>query len=161
MYKNVETAMKTITAAEAGWLSTIVQLGFVVGTALAAVLNLADLIPSGRYFAMTGVKFNMALRGTAAADFGCNRVVAGPLTSRSMILIVGTAFFGERAPARPGAICLNDMATGTRSSCAFRAGASSGFGMRRSKRWLLSGPRPTRNMPSIPRLCGHTNMQPA
>ena len=28
-------------------------------------------------------------------------------------------------------------------------------------RWFLSGPRPTRNMPSIPRLCGRTNMRPA
>ena len=44
-----------ITAAEAGWLSTIVQLGFVVGTGLAAVLNLADLIPSGRYFAIASI----------------------------------------------------------------------------------------------------------
>ena len=36
---------------EAGWLSTVVQLGFVVGTALAAVLNLADTLPSRWYFA--------------------------------------------------------------------------------------------------------------
>jgi MFS family permease len=35
---------------EAGWLSTIVQLGFVLGTALAALLNLADTIPSRWYF---------------------------------------------------------------------------------------------------------------
>lgn len=36
---------------EAGWLSTVVQLGFVGGTALAAVLNLADTLPSRWYFA--------------------------------------------------------------------------------------------------------------
>lgn len=36
---------------EAGWLSTVVQLGFVVGTALAALLNLADTLPSRWYFA--------------------------------------------------------------------------------------------------------------
>ena len=36
---------------EAGWLSTAVQLGFVIGTALAAVLNLADTLPSRWYFA--------------------------------------------------------------------------------------------------------------
>lgn len=36
---------------EAGWLSTVVQLGFVLGTALAALLNLADTLPSRWYFA--------------------------------------------------------------------------------------------------------------
>jgi MFS family permease len=34
-----------------GWLSTSVQLGFVAGTAAAALLNLADTLPSRRYFA--------------------------------------------------------------------------------------------------------------
>lgn len=34
-----------------GWLTSIVQLGFVVGTALAAILNLADIVPSRWYFA--------------------------------------------------------------------------------------------------------------
>ncbi|MBT8336843.1 MAG: MFS transporter [Gemmatimonadetes bacterium] len=32
-------------------LTTVVQIGFVVGTALAALLNLADIWPSGRFFA--------------------------------------------------------------------------------------------------------------
>jgi MFS family permease len=36
---------------EVGWLTAVVQLGFVVGTALAAVLNLADLVPSRYYVA--------------------------------------------------------------------------------------------------------------
>ena len=36
---------------ETAWLTTIVQLGFVCGTAVAAVLNLADVIPSHRFFA--------------------------------------------------------------------------------------------------------------
>ncbi len=35
---------------QAGWLTTAVQLGFVVGTAVAAVLNLADIFPSRFYF---------------------------------------------------------------------------------------------------------------
>lgn len=35
----------------AGWLTTTVQLGFVAGTALAALLNLADLVPLRRLFA--------------------------------------------------------------------------------------------------------------
>ncbi|MEO5579362.1 MAG: MFS transporter, partial [Gemmatimonadaceae bacterium] len=39
--------------AEAGWLTAIVQLGFVCGTALSAVLNLADIVPSRRLFAVS------------------------------------------------------------------------------------------------------------
>lgn len=41
----------SLDAAQVGWLTAIVQLGFVVGTALAAVLNLADLVPSRYYVA--------------------------------------------------------------------------------------------------------------
>ncbi len=41
--------------AHAGWLTTIVQLGFVCGTAAAALLNLADVLPSRWYFAMAAV----------------------------------------------------------------------------------------------------------
>ena len=41
----------SLTGSETGWLTTIVQLGFVVGTAAAAVLNLADVLPSRWYFA--------------------------------------------------------------------------------------------------------------
>jgi len=37
--------------AQVGWLTSAVQLGFVVGTLLAAILNLADIIPARRYFA--------------------------------------------------------------------------------------------------------------
>jgi MFS family permease len=57
-------------SAEAGWLTTIVQLGFVVGTASAAVLNLADLLPSRWYFAasaLLGAAANAAL--VAATDY--------------------------------------------------------------------------------------------
>src|SRR5688572_1922590 len=39
-----------LSSSQAGWLTTIVQLGFVAGTALAAALNLADLWPSRWYF---------------------------------------------------------------------------------------------------------------
>jgi MFS family permease len=37
--------------ATTAWLMTSVQIGFVVGTAAAALLNLADVLPSKRYFA--------------------------------------------------------------------------------------------------------------
>ena len=40
-----------LSQSEAGWLSTIVQLGFVFGTAIAALLNLADTVSSRWYFA--------------------------------------------------------------------------------------------------------------
>ena len=41
----------SLDAGQVGWLTAIVQLGFVTGTALAAVLNLADLVPSRYYVA--------------------------------------------------------------------------------------------------------------
>jgi MFS family permease len=49
---------------EIAWLTTIVQLGFVVGTATAALLNLADVLPSRWYFtvaALIGAAANAAL----------------------------------------------------------------------------------------------------
>jgi len=53
-----------LTTAETAWLTTIVQLGFVCGTAVAAVLNLPDLIPAGRLFsgaAFLGAAVNAAI----------------------------------------------------------------------------------------------------
>ena len=44
-----------LSPAEAGWLSTVVQLGFVVGTALAALLNLADVTSARAYFSISAV----------------------------------------------------------------------------------------------------------
>lgn len=49
-----------LTGSESAWLTTIVQLGFVAGTAMLAVLNLADIIPSRFLFAAS------ALAGAAA-----------------------------------------------------------------------------------------------
>jgi MFS family permease len=40
---------------QAGWLTTIVQLGFVAGTAAAALLNLADVLPARAYFAVSAL----------------------------------------------------------------------------------------------------------
>ncbi|MEO7367993.1 MAG: MFS transporter, partial [Gemmatimonadaceae bacterium] len=40
---------------QTGWLTTIVQLGFVCGTALAAALNLADVIASRKLFAASAL----------------------------------------------------------------------------------------------------------
>lgn len=45
----------TLSPSNTGWLSTVVQLGFVVGTALAALLNLADVVPARTYFSASAV----------------------------------------------------------------------------------------------------------
>ena len=42
-----------LSAAQVGWLTTTVQLGFVIGTAVAAVLNLADVIPARVLFSVS------------------------------------------------------------------------------------------------------------
>jgi MFS family permease len=53
-----------LSPSRAGWLTTTVQLGFVVGTALAAVLNLADILRDRTYFVgavLLGAAANAAL----------------------------------------------------------------------------------------------------
>jgi MFS family permease len=57
----------SLSPSEAGWLSTVVQLGFVVGTALAALLNLADLLPSRSYFSIAAVLASLANGALLAA----------------------------------------------------------------------------------------------
>lgn len=44
-----------LTPGEVGWLVSAVQLGFVVGTLLIAVLNVADVVPGRRLFAVSAV----------------------------------------------------------------------------------------------------------
>jgi MFS family permease len=48
-------ALWNLDATQAGWLTTTVQLGFVGGTLVAALLNLADIVPARRYFAISAV----------------------------------------------------------------------------------------------------------
>ena len=48
---NALAARWALGESEAGWLATAVQVGFVAGTAMAALLNLADTVPSRTYFA--------------------------------------------------------------------------------------------------------------
>ena len=45
----------SLSSSEIGWLTAIVQLGFVVGTATLAFLNLADIVPSRKLFAMSAI----------------------------------------------------------------------------------------------------------
>lgn len=60
-------ALWHLTPSETAWLTTVVQLGFVLGTATSALLNLADVIPSRRLFAagaLMGAAANAALLWT-------------------------------------------------------------------------------------------------
>ena len=53
-----------LTPVQTGWLTTTVQLGFVAGTAAAALLNLADIVPLRLYFglaALAAAAANLAL----------------------------------------------------------------------------------------------------
>lgn len=53
---------------QVAWLTNAVQLGFVVGTALSALLNLPDIIPSGRFFAISAVLGAVANAGLPFAS---------------------------------------------------------------------------------------------
>jgi MFS family permease len=57
----------TLSPSQAGWLTTVVQLGFVAGTAAAALLNLADLVPSRVYFSASAVAAAVANAALLAA----------------------------------------------------------------------------------------------
>jgi MFS family permease len=76
----------SLSASQVGWLTTAVQLGFVAGTAIIAILNIADTIPSKLLFAacaLLGAGFNASLLlthglGTAVASrFACGLCLAG------------------------------------------------------------------------------------
>ncbi|MHB1861938.1 MAG: MFS transporter [Gemmatimonadaceae bacterium] len=71
-----------LSPSQSGWLVTIVQLGFVIGTAVAAVLNLADVIPSKRLFAAS------ALAGAAANA----ALVHAPTYESALVLRLATGF---------------------------------------------------------------------
>lgn len=60
---------------QTGWLTTIVQLGFVCGTAVAALLNLADVLPSRRYFAVAAV-VGAAMNASLLAGGGFSTALA-------------------------------------------------------------------------------------
>ncbi|MEE8523968.1 MAG: MFS transporter, partial [Thermoanaerobaculia bacterium] len=58
-----------LSAAQAAALTTAVQIGFVAGTAMAAVLNLADVFPARAYFAVSAL-LAAAANGLVAVDPG-------------------------------------------------------------------------------------------
>ena len=71
----------TLTPSAVGWLTTAVQLGFVCGTALSALLNLADVVPSRRLFtiaAIAGAIANVPLAFTSSYSVALvSRFLAG------------------------------------------------------------------------------------
>ena len=73
----------SLTPQQSGWLTTIVQLGFVAGTAVAAVLNLADIVPIRTYYA-----------ASALAAAGCNlALLSVEGYAPALALRFGTGFF--------------------------------------------------------------------
>lgn len=81
----------SLSGAQAGWLTSGVQLGFVVGTLAAAVLNLADIIPARRYVAASALAAAVANAALLAApDF------ASALATR---VVTGIALAGVYPPA--------------------------------------------------------------
>jgi MFS family permease len=76
-------ALWGLSAQQAGWLTTVVQLGFVAGTAVAALLNLADVLPARPYFAVS------ALCGALANAL----LVAAPGFGAALALRFLTGFF--------------------------------------------------------------------
>jgi MFS family permease len=61
----------SLSPGQAAWLTTAVQIGFVAGTALAATLNLADILPDRSYFVgavLLGAVANLALLVAPAYD---------------------------------------------------------------------------------------------
>jgi MFS family permease len=80
-----------LTDGQAGWLTSGVQLGFVAGTLLAAVLNLADVFPSRRYFAVSAAVAAIANAGLLLAG-------SFPLALVTRVL-TGVALAGVYPPA--------------------------------------------------------------
>lgn len=56
-----------LASSSVGWLTTTVQLGFVAGTALSALFNVADLVPARRLFTIAALMGALANAGFAYA----------------------------------------------------------------------------------------------
>jgi MFS family permease len=80
-----------LSASESAWLTTSVQLGFVCGTAIAAVLNLADVLPSKVYFAVAALLGAAVNAGVAAS--------AGFAVALLLRFATGMALAGVYPPA--------------------------------------------------------------
>ena len=72
-----------LTAAETGWLTALVQLGFVAGTACAALLNLGDVVPARALFAVSA----------AAAALSSAALLVAPGFGAALASRFATGFF--------------------------------------------------------------------
>jgi MFS family permease len=77
------SALWGLDAQQGAWLTTVVQLGFVAGTALAALLNLADVFPARPYFAVAAL----------CAALANALVVYAPGLAAALVLRFLTGFF--------------------------------------------------------------------
>jgi MFS family permease len=78
-------------AGRVSWLTGAVQLGFVAGTAMAAILNLADVVPSRWYFAASAAIAAAANAGVLLSD--------GFETALALRFATGFALAGVYPPA--------------------------------------------------------------
>lgn len=111
---------------QAAWLTTIVQVGFVAGTAGAALLNLADIWPSRSYFAASALlaAVSNALL-LAAPDYP---------TALALRFVTGVSFAGVYPPA------MKMIATWFRSARGFAIGAVVGaLTIGKAMPYLLNG----------------------
>ncbi|HSG09742.1 MAG TPA: MFS transporter [Longimicrobiales bacterium] len=69
-----------LSSSEVGWLTTVVQLGFVAGTAAAALLNLADVLSARWYFAVSSLCAAAANAAVVIAPGFASALVARFLT---------------------------------------------------------------------------------
>ena len=85
------TAEWGLTGAQQSWLTMSVQIGFVAGALLSAVLNLADRIPAQRLFASSA---GVAAAATAAIPL----LDAGPGQAMGLRFLTGVALAGVYPP---------------------------------------------------------------
>lgn len=84
-------ALWNLSASQVAWLTTVVQLGFVAGTALSALLNVADVVPARRLFA------GCAMLGAAANAL--TLTASGLTAALGWRFLTGMALAGVYPPA--------------------------------------------------------------
>ena len=88
-------ALWSLSASQAAWLTTVVQVGFVAGTALSALLNLADVVPARRLFAVAAVAGALANAALLLVPDG----MAGYRAALACRFATGVALAGVYPPA--------------------------------------------------------------
>ena len=99
-----------LSAAQVGGLSTAVQLGFVLGTAITAVLNVADVIPARWLFASTALAGALANATLLVAPDYANALASRALTGMCLAGVyppamkMAATWFRERRGLAVGAV---------------------------------------------------------